>query len=99
MGTQLFPKDNDLYRAVDEVLHYLWDPIGVSGIPEARDEYHNYLPMIFRLLKDEAGPETIAKHLFEITTDRMGLDGNHQRDAEVASILTNWKEVIEARLA
>ena len=97
MGSKLSPKDNDLYKAVDEVLHYIWDPIGVSGTPEARDEYYGYLPMVFGLLKSNASPEIIARHLLEIATDRMGLDGDPQRDTEVASILLNWKKVIEAR--
>lgn len=97
MGSRLSPKDNDLYKAVDEVLHYLWDPIGVSGVPEARDEYSSYLPVVFGLLKNNASPETIAKYLFEIATDRMGLGGNPKRDQEVVSILIDWKDVIEAR--
>ncbi|HTL98865.1 MAG TPA: hypothetical protein VL181_08675, partial [Holophagaceae bacterium] len=71
MGSRLSPKDNALYKAVDEVLHYIWDPIGVSGTPEARDEYHGYLPEAFGLLKRSASSETIAGHLLEITTDRM----------------------------
>lgn len=40
MGHKLSQADMDLYRAVDEVLHFIWDPIGVRGFPEARDEYH-----------------------------------------------------------
>ena len=48
MGTKLEPHDEELYRRVDEVLHYIWDPIGVAGAPMARDEYYAYLPQIFR---------------------------------------------------
>jgi hypothetical protein len=32
--------DRDLYRMVDEILHYVWDPIGVAGEARARDEYN-----------------------------------------------------------
>ena len=42
MGRGISSLDEELYRRVDEVLHYLWDPIGVAGIPEARDEYYGY---------------------------------------------------------
>ncbi len=38
MGQRLSPEDMAPYRAIDEVLHYIWDPIGISDAPEARDE-------------------------------------------------------------
>jgi len=44
MGKMLPPKENELRQRTDEVLHYLWDPIGVAGAPGARDEYWSYLP-------------------------------------------------------
>jgi hypothetical protein len=53
------------------VLHYLWDPIGVAGIPEARDEYYGYLPQVFNLLKANAGADEIANYLFEVATRSM----------------------------
>ena len=30
MGSKLSPHDMRLYRAVDEVLHYVWNPIGCA---------------------------------------------------------------------
>ena len=33
-------------RRSDEVLHYLWDPIGVAGTVMARDEYTGYVPRL-----------------------------------------------------
>jgi hypothetical protein len=44
---KLLPHQDELYRRTDEVLHYIWDPIGVAGVPEARDEYDSYLPHAF----------------------------------------------------
>ena len=46
-------QQKELYRATDEVLHYIWDPIGVSHEPYARDEYWGYLPQVFKMLIDE----------------------------------------------
>jgi hypothetical protein len=40
MGRKLSPEQNELYKRVDEVLHYVWDSIGVAGEPHARDEYY-----------------------------------------------------------
>jgi hypothetical protein len=55
---------------VDEVPHYIWGPIGVSGMPQARD--CSYLPVIFQLVKDRADTGIIGRQLHEIATVRMG---------------------------
>jgi hypothetical protein len=39
----LLPSDEELYRRVYEIAHYLWDPIGIAEHPEAHDEYQGYL--------------------------------------------------------
>lgn len=97
MGSKLSPKHQELYNAVDEVLHYIWDPIGVSGVPQARDEYYGYLPHVFSLLRNGASEESIAVYLSEVATDRMGLPANPQRDREVVSILADWKDAIDEK--
>ena len=51
-----------------------WDPIGVSGIEEARDEYYGYLPEVFHLVIEGAPSPRIAADLLSVATDRMGLD-------------------------
>ena len=70
---RLRPPDLALSRAVDEVLHYLWDPIGVASFPEARDEYHGYLPHIFGMLKGGSIEDQHADYLGVVSTERMGL--------------------------
>lgn len=97
MGTKLEPKDEELYRRVDEVLHYIWDPIGVSGEPRARDEYYSYLPGIFKLIKDGAASEVIAQHLMDIVTNRMGLHGTIKGALDVVSVLQDWKAVLDEK--
>lgn len=94
MGQKLSAPDLSLYRAVDEVLHYVWDPIGVCGVPQARDEYHGYLPQVFGLLRDGADQFAIAAFLTSITTERMGLSSRPDHDSEVARILLDWKESV-----
>lgn len=44
-------KDNELYKRIDEILHYIWDLIGVAEIPQCRDEYQPYLPKAYQLVK------------------------------------------------
>jgi hypothetical protein len=80
-----------LYRAVDEVLHYLWDPIGINSVPQARDEYHGYLPKVFGMLREGADESQIAAYLTTVTTERMGLSPRTNHDRDVARILLDWK--------
>lgn len=72
MGQKLSPADASLYRAVSDVLLHDWDPCNVSDVPEAQDEYHGYVPQVFRLVREGAGPEVIGDHLHRIETERMG---------------------------
>lgn len=94
MNKKMSPPDSALYRAVDEVLHYVWDPIGVSSVPQARDEYHGYLPQVFSILIDGADKRTIAAYLGKVTTDKMGLLANAEHDLRVAEILFEWKDAV-----
>jgi hypothetical protein len=99
MGQKLSPPDLALYRAVDEVLHYIWDPIGVSGVPEARDEYQSYLPQVFKLVREKQSEEAIASYLNMIATERMGLSARKEHDLDVAQLLLNWQSVIREQNA
>lgn len=92
MGQKLSAHDLALYRAVDEVLHYVWDPIGVSGTPQARDEYHGYLPAVFGMLRDGADEAKVTAYLTSITTERMGLSARPEHDRAVARVLLDWRE-------
>lgn len=83
-----------LYRAVDEVLHYVWDPIGVSAFAECRDEYHAYLPQVFGLVREGADESKIAAYLTAVATERMGLSPRPEHDHEVARLLLAWKHSV-----
>lgn len=91
-----------LLRRVDEVLHYRWDPIGVSDAPEARNEYARYVPQVFALLQSGADASRIASFLMEIITERMGMTPNQQLSigaANVAAELIDWKDFVFERHA
>ncbi|PYE93238.1 hypothetical protein C8J35_1157 [Rhizobium sp. PP-F2F-G38] len=50
-----------------------WDPIGVSDIPAAQDEYDAYADTVFGMLANQtASVEAIAHSLFKIATEHMG---------------------------
>jgi hypothetical protein len=77
VGRKVTDVEQELYRRVDEVLYYVWDPIGVAHSPAARDEYQGYLPRVFSMLQDGADATSVAAYLKSICTERMGL---HQKD-------------------
>jgi len=87
-------EENNLYSKVDEVIHYIWDPIGISFEPEARNEYYSYLPEIYRLVKSNAPIEIIAKHLNKIQIENIGLPSNLEKCTEIANILLSWADYL-----
>lgn len=100
MGSRMSPKDATLYQAVDEVMHYIWDPIGVRGVPQARDEYHSYVPQVFGLLMKGENREKIGDYLGQVTSDTMGLTGKaRDHDLMVADILINWKAALDEKFS
>ncbi|MBS3910005.1 MAG: hypothetical protein KGZ93_10365 [Actinobacteria bacterium] len=92
MGKKLIPKDSELYGRIDEVLHYIWDPIGISDEPWARDEYHTYLPEVFSLIKSNSSIDKIVDYLVRIEHERMGLTPNREHAKIVAEILVAWQQ-------
>jgi len=97
MGRQLSPFEKELYQRIDEVIHYVWDPIGVAGVPQARDEYDSYLPQVFSMLIEQKGENDIAAYLTGVEDNRMGLTPVPEKAAQVASILTDWCETLREK--
>jgi hypothetical protein len=94
MGKKLSPEQNELYNRTDEVLHYIWDPIGVSDSPYARDEYWGYLPQVFGKLLQNEPSEKIVEYLLVIETEKMGLTKNKETAERVVEILEEYREKI-----
>jgi hypothetical protein len=81
--------------AIREILMKEWDPIGVSDIPEAQDEYDSYVPHIYSQLIHHMSEQEVFDNLWEIETDHMGLYGNRQQAERVAKLLMELGERIE----
>jgi hypothetical protein len=62
-----------VHNRVDELLHYIWDPIGVAGTPEARDEYDSYVAGAVTMLFEGAAVDDLVRYLHSIETEAMGL--------------------------
>jgi hypothetical protein len=75
-----------------------WDPIGVSGFPEAADEYDAYLGQIARRLREGVSAEVLGSFLTDLTA-HFGLDPRPDADLAVAQAMREWYEVSTARFS
>ncbi len=91
MGKKLSPDQVALYNRIDEIPWRDWDPIGVSDVPEAMDEYYGYLPHVFSLALHNASAEEIAKYLHMVVSERMELG------SEVSDHLLIAEKILAAR--
>ena len=91
MGQKLSPQQSELYKRIDEILYYKWDPIGISDGDLTRNEYQSYLPQVFKLALENNNPEPIANYLTVITTDNMGLSEEKKRDIKIAKLILKIK--------
>ncbi|MCE2593203.1 hypothetical protein K6Y31_00010 [Motilimonas cestriensis] len=94
MNNKLSTSEKGLYRRVDEILFYLWDPIGVCDIPMARDEYQSYLPQVFKLLLNDSKDHEVSAYLIKVESGSMGLSANNKKALEVARLLIETKEAM-----
>lgn len=69
-----------LAKRVSQILHTVWDPLGVDSEPGAQTEYDDYVPEIFRLLVRDASADGIAARIEAIRREHMGLPGHEARD-------------------
>ncbi|MEO8376546.1 MAG: hypothetical protein ABI579_02660 [Candidatus Sumerlaeota bacterium] len=72
---------------VKKILIDEWDPIGVNQHPEAQDEYDSYAPGLSKYLLNDPQWIEIFNYLWEIETERMGLQGHRQHTEEIAKRL------------
>jgi hypothetical protein len=90
-------KLKELETRIDEVLFYVWDPIGISDTPAARGEYCSYTTTILKCVLDE-DIKKIAVHLGEIESSFMGLATNEVKNLEIAKLLLDFKYAVDEEL-
>ena len=86
-----YEEPTNLYETIDYILWNEWDPIGINDIAP-RDEYQSYTPTIFELKNKGANKELIAKTLYKIETETMGLFGNFEHCELIADKIFNANE-------
>jgi hypothetical protein len=87
-------KQQLMYR-IDEILYYLWDPIGVNDSPGARDEYTSYADSVWRMALGGKTESELSDYLTGIVTSRMELEPRKESDDSVAALIMSWKEYFE----
>ena len=92
MGKKLPPDQLELYKRIDEILFYKWDPIGISDTNWARDEYQSYLPKVFSMAMEPQSPARISEYLTLVATERMGLSAARDHDTAIATLIMEVKE-------
>lgn len=88
-------KEKQLYKAIDKILWENWDPIGVNDNEECRDEYQSYTPHIFSLVIRNADAFKIAKHLYQLETQSMGMLGSQRHCQEIAQKIIEMSQKIK----
>ena len=72
-----------LYKKIDDILWFDWDPNGVKDIAP-RNEYQSYIPEIFELVKAKADRQAIADRLLKLETENMGMVGTIENCLRIA---------------
>jgi hypothetical protein len=78
-------------RELRDLLMLWWDPIGVYGVPEARDEYDSYVGRVAELLRTGGSVADVGALLHDVVTDRMGIPDTDDTPAAAARV-TDWYE-------
>jgi hypothetical protein len=81
-------KDFLLYKKIDDILWFDWDPIGIND-DAPRDEYQGYVPEIFGLVKANADRQEIANRLHKLETENMGMSGTIENCLTIADKILN----------
>ena len=91
MKEQLLPKQLELYQAIDEILWNEWDPIGINLLPSRRDEYNEYIAVIFNLVMKNVTELELEEYLDEVVRNRMGLRSHKQSNKPIAEKIIEMK--------
>ena len=93
---KLFVRESELYKGIDGIIWFEWDPLGVNGFEDARDEYYSYLPSLYEKLIKGDDIKEISNYLNHIETVTMGLQGNSQKNIEIAKKLIHLKNEFDS---
>jgi hypothetical protein len=94
--SEFLDRAKQYHEAIHRILLHDWDPIGVSDVREAKDEYDGYIHEIHGMLIRHEPRYRLIDHLWWVETKHMGLFGNRSRIESVVDLLIALREQIEA---
>jgi len=94
MNHKMSPQQAELFKRIDEILFYIWDPIGVNSTACARDEYYSYVPVIYSIAQKKNCENEIAETLNSIQTIRIGLGSGLEHCKFTAEQIFEWSEIL-----
>ncbi len=66
-------------QAIRDALMQHWDPIGVSDVPEAADEYDSYIGSVYRILASSRSEKELVEFLHRTERETMEV-ASHERE-------------------
>lgn len=69
----------------------MWDPLGVAGVPQARDEYEAYVPKVFQLVKATPDGRDVVDYLGRLRVTHMGVQADPTHDSNIVEVLLEWR--------
>lgn len=85
-------RDATLLHAIHKILLKEWDPLGIQRIPTMRDEYDDYLPNIFRMIRQNSSESEIFEYLWWIEQKVIEKKGVKEKTLRVAALLKKLQE-------
>ena len=68
----------------------VWDPLAVTDVPEAQDEYDTYLGHVGRMLREGATEADVRRYLSRVRTQSIGLPPHPLRDRRASKAILAW---------
>ena len=78
---------SEIVTEVRAILLSDWDPIGISDVPNASNEYEQYVNAIAKLIQMGRPTSEIAGYLYDTEVHNMELSGDRNRAEFVAEKL------------
>ena len=92
--SQYRDRAKQFHEGITHILLNEWDPIGVAGVPEAANEYDQYVNQIYGILIRQEPARTLYDYLWWAITENMGLRANCELTQRVVDRLLEMRDEI-----
>jgi len=86
---------DELRKRINEILLYVWNPIGIEATSKTSHEYETYAGQVLELVLKNAGKEEVSDYLSKVVQEQLGLDPNQEHNDIVAVLVCDWKDTLQ----